>query len=427
MEFALAPFSSDTKPKGWFALLNTSEFASSEGIVKLNFPDFVEQQVSGRLCSFRALVGNPNLAMREGYDSAHFCPCEWADCCIVGKSLPVRQIFEFCKKVAACTATVLIAGESGTGKELVARAIHRLSPRKNEPFVPVNCAAIPEELLESELFGHVRGAFTGATNARQGRFQLADGGTLFLDEIGEMSLKLQVKLLRVLQEHEFEPVGSDKSVKVDVRVIAATNRDLSSAVKEKRFREDLFYRLRVLPISLPPLRERPGDIPLLIGHFLQHHGRKKGKSLDKIEAEALMRLEGYRWPGNVRELENFVERLVILNEDGVIRSQDILDYIQSEPQRQEEPSFFSAVSLPVEGIDLDGFLRDIENKLMLAALKRAQGNRTVAAELLQLNRTTLVERLRKRGLGGRQEKKADAASLEFLVRNMTTDDFSLTA
>ncbi|MBI4526345.1 MAG: sigma 54-interacting transcriptional regulator [Deltaproteobacteria bacterium] len=339
----------------------------------------------------------------------------------------MRQIFEFCVKFAASDATVLIAGESGTGKELVAHTIHRMSPRAAEAFVPVNCAAIPEELLESELFGHVRGAFTGAMNSRQGRFQLAHAGTLFLDEIGEMSPKLQVKLLRVLQEREFEPVGSDKSVKVDVRVIAATNRELSQAVRERRFREDLYYRLNVLPVCLPPLRERRGDIPLLITHFLRHHGQRKGKCLESIEEEALRRLEEYHWPGNVRELENFVERLVVLNEDGVIRCRDILDYIQSGSSGGEEPVFVEELSLPPEGMDLDGFLREIENKLILDALKRARGNKTLAAELLRLNRTTLVERLRKRGLLLHRGNGMDAASGNAFVRNVTPRDFSLTA
>ncbi len=230
-------------------------------------------------------------------------------------------------RVAANDSTVLITGESGTGKELAARAIHNLSCRREQAFVPVNCGAIPEELLESELFGHVRGAFTGAVNGRQGRFQLANGGTLFLDEIGEMSPKLQVKLLRVLQEHECEPVGSDHAVQVDVRVVTATHRDLRLAVHEGRFREDLFYRLNVLPLELPSLREREGDVALLIGYFLDVQGRRKNKKILQVENAAMSALERYSWPGNVRELENLVERLVVLNDDGVIRPSDLPDYI----------------------------------------------------------------------------------------------------
>lgn len=346
---------------------------------------------------------------------------------IVGKSLAIRRIFELTVKLAASDATVLITGDSGTGKELVANTIHDLSPRASQPFIPINCAAIPEELLESELFGHVRGAFTGAVNARLGRFQLAHRGTLFLDEVGDMSFKLQIKLLRVLQEREFEPVGSDKSVQVDVRVVAATNQDLSLAIKEKRFREDLFYRLNILPIHLPPLRERPEDIPLLIAHFLRQHGDRKGKTLERIESEALARLQRYSWPGNVRELENFIERLVVLNEDGVIRAQDLLDYILSDPSEQEENPLLSVLNLPPEGMDLDGLLREIENRLILQGLNRARGNKTLAAELLRLNRTTLIERIRKRGLGIPSEHSPQPFLPGLLVRNVTAGDSSLTA
>src|SRR5690242_17803136 len=223
----------------------------------------------------------------------------WQAIGMVAGSEIMRDIFSLIMKLADSDANVLIMGESGTGKEMVAHAIHQLGTRAAQPFVPVNCAAIPEELLESELFGHVRGAFTGAINARQGRFQLAHNGTLFLDEVGDMSQKLQVKLLRVLQERVFEPVGSDKAVRVDVRVVAATNRELNQAVSEGAFREDLFYRLNVLPIYLPPLRERREDIPLLVAHFLDLQSRKKGKSIRAIEDEALAVIKTYDWPGNV--------------------------------------------------------------------------------------------------------------------------------
>jgi transcriptional regulator with GAF, ATPase, and Fis domain len=315
---------------------------------------------------------------------------------LVGLSSSMQNINALIAKLANNNATVLITGESGTGKELAAREIHDLSARLERPFVPVNCGAIPEELLESELFGHVRGAFTGALNARQGRFQLAHGGTLFLDEIGEMSPKLQVKLLRVLQEQQFEPVGSDHPVQVDVRVVAATNRDLRMAVREGKFREDLFYRLNVLPLELPSLREREGDIPLLIRYFLQLHGGRKGKPVLRVEAETLEILEKYSWPGNVRELENLVERLVVLNEDGTIRATDLPDYVvhNSLPQHHHG----GQVVLPLEGVDLDAFLERIENGFIQQALKRTHGNKTTAAELLHLNRTTFIERLRKKGM-----------------------------
>lgn len=316
---------------------------------------------------------------------------------LVGKSSAMRELYDLMVKVARSDTTVLISGESGTGKELVAKTIHRLSSRPTRPFVPVNCAAIPEELLESELFGHVRGAFTGAVNARQGRFQLAHKSTLFLDEVGEMSAKLQVKLLRVLQEWEFEPVGSDKAVRVDVRLVAATNQDLSLAVREGRFREDLFYRLNVIPINLPPLRERREDIPLLVSHFLQHHCRKKGKVVERVQEEVLAVLQRYSWPGNVREVENLMERLVVLNEGGTIRVRDLPEYILNPP-KQDDNSLLSNVSLPGEGLDLDGFLQEIENRLIVQALALSQGKKALAADLLRLNRTTLVERMRRRGL-----------------------------
>ena len=344
----------------------------------------------------------------------------WQAIGMVAGSPVMRQIFDLILKLAASDATVLIMGESGTGKEMVAHAIHDMGNRVSQPFVPVNCAAIPEELLESELFGHVRGAFTGAVNARQGRFQLAHGGTLFLDEIGEMSQKLQVKLLRVLQERVFDPVGSDRAVRVDVRVVAATNCDLRQAVSDGSFREDLFYRLNVLPIYLPPLRERREDIPLLVAHFLSLQSRKKSKGIEAIEDEALALLKLYDWPGNVRELENLIERLVVLNDDGTIRAKDIPGYFSEKRAAKGEMS--AAVSLPNEGVDLDAFLKIIEGDLMRQALQRTGGNKSRAAELLKLNRTTLVERLR------RQEQIARQFALSLSsVGNLTRDRFSLTA
>jgi transcriptional regulator with PAS, ATPase and Fis domain len=306
----------------------------------------------------------------------------------------MRQVHALINKIADSNSTILITGESGTGKELAARAIHELSQRREQPFVPVNCGAIPEELLESELFGHVRGAFTGAVNSRQGRFQLANGGTLFLDEIGEMSPKLQVKLLRVLQERQFEPVGSDRAVQVDVRVVAATNRDLHVAVREGRFRDDLFYRLNVLPVQLPSLREREGDIPLLVKHFLALHGLRKAKRVARVEPDAMAVLESYRWPGNVREVENLVERLIVLNEDGVIRINELPDYVVQHGASEQSAS----AALPASGMDLDRYLEKIENGFICQALERARGNKTLAAGMLNLNRTTFIERLRKKGL-----------------------------
>jgi transcriptional regulator with PAS, ATPase and Fis domain len=315
---------------------------------------------------------------------------------LVGNSQRMRIVRAMIAKLANSNSTVVITGESGTGKELAARAIHELSPRRHGCFVPVNCGAIPEELLESELFGHVRGAFTGAVNARQGRFQLAHGGTLFLDEIAEMSPKLQVKLLRVLQERQFEPVGSDNPVQVDVRVVAATNKDLRVAVREGKFREDLFYRLNVLPLELPSLRAREADMALLIRHFLTVHCLRREKAVIQIDDEAMAMMEQYSWPGNVRELENLIERLVVLNEDRIVRPRDLPDYVilNAVPQHQST----ARVALPSEGVDLDGILEEIENGLIHQALRRSRGNKTLAAELLKLNRTTFIERLRKKGI-----------------------------
>jgi transcriptional regulator with PAS, ATPase and Fis domain len=335
---------------------------------------------------------------------------------LIGKSARMRIVQAMIARLANSNSTVLITGESGTGKELAARAIHELSPRQNGCFVPVNCGAIPEELLESELFGHVRGAFTGAVNARRGRFQFAHGGTLFLDEIAEMSPKLQVKLLRVLQERQFEPVGSDSPVQVDVRVVAATNRDLLVAVRERKFREDLFYRLNVLPLELPPLRERETDIALLIGHFLALHAHRRGKPTIQVDDDAMEIMEKYSWPGNVREVENLVERLVVLNEAGTIRSTDLPDYViyNATPQYQTTAQF----SLTNEGVDLDGILEKIEDGFIQQAMERSRGNKTLAAGLLNLNRTTFIERLRKKGM---LQSTRPASLLAPDVNKMTED------
>ena len=340
---------------------------------------------------------------------------------LVGNSPRMRIVRSLISKLADSSSTVLITGESGTGKELAARAIHEASPRRGYAFVPVNCGAIPEELLESELFGHVRGAFTGAVNARQGRFQLAHGGTLFLDEIGEMSPKLQVKLLRVLQEREFEPVGSDHAVQVDVRVVTATNQDLRVAVRDGKFRADLFYRLNVLPLELPPLRHREGDIGLLIRHFLNLHGRRKGKAMVQVDPTAMTVLEKYHWPGNVREVENLIERLVVLSENGTIRADDLPDYVihNSVPQHGSA----TRVTLPEQGVDLDSVLERIENGFIEQALQRSRGNKTIAAELLKLNRTTFIERLRKKGMLQTSRRNSPATES---VGKLTESNFSLT-
>jgi len=311
---------------------------------------------------------------------------------IIGKSHPMQALYKMIERVAKTDSTVLILGESGTGKELIANAIHLSSPRRDKPFVPINCGAIPEELMESELFGHERGAFTGALKERKGRFELANWGTVFLDEIGEMSQKLQVKLLRFLQERTFERVGSSRTIEVDVRVIAATNKDLEHEVAEARFREDLFYRLNVIPMLVPPLRERSGDIPLLVHHFLQQHCQKKEIPLKTMARNAIEILLHYEWPGNVRELENVIERLVILVETDEIQVEDL----PQRMRRQEVASAHPLMEIGEEGIDLKKILDDLENHLILEALRKSGGVKNKAAGLLGLNRTTLIEKLKKK-------------------------------
>ncbi len=318
---------------------------------------------------------------------------------LIGASEPIQQVLEFVKKVADSDSTVMIQGESGTGKELVARMLHFNSFRKDRPLVPVNCGAIPENLLESELFGHEKGSFTGATHSRMGRFELANGGTIFLDEIGEMSLPLQVKLLRVLQEREFERVGGNRTIHVDVRIIAATNQDLETLVEEKRFRKDLFYRLNVIPIVIPSLRERRSDIPLLIDHFLTRFNQTKHTEVAGFTPDALRMLTEYDWPGNIRELENMIERLVVLKKHGILSIEDLPEKIcrrASGPELKEQFIRFSE-----DGINLSREVEQYEKHLIMEALRKANGVTSRAAQLLHLNRTTLVEKLKRKGVDPR--------------------------
>jgi len=310
---------------------------------------------------------------------------------IVGKNQRMREIFSLIDKVAGTDSTVLIHGESGTGKELVARAIHYRSQRRDKPLVTINCGAIPEELLESELFGYVKGAFTGAVRDKKGRFEVANGGTVFLDEVSEMSPALQVKLLRVLQEREFERVGDVKTIRVDIRVIAATNQDLEELVRRGRFREDLYYRLNVIPIYLPPLRERRDDIPLLLSYFLRVFNEKRGGHLEGFSPEALALLVDYDWPGNVRELENLVERLVVLKGEGVVRPEDL-------PEKVRGGRSLSSIPSPERGWDLSTAVSTFERQLILEALRRANGVKSKAAKLLGIKRTTLLDKIKRNGL-----------------------------
>jgi DNA-binding NtrC family response regulator len=316
---------------------------------------------------------------------------------IVGRSQSMVRLFQLLETVATTSSTILITGETGSGKEVVARAIHQHSPRRMQRFVALNCSAIPETLLEAELFGHVRGAFTGAVGNRQGRLDQAHKGTLFLDEVGTMSGALQMKLLRVLQEREFERVGESHTTKVDVRVVAATNSDLHRMVADGAFREDLYYRLNVIPVRIPPLRERKEDIPLLVQHFLEKFRRDGPPSNGQrppvtVSQEAMRRLMSYEWPGNVRQLENAIERAIAF---GAGRSQiDVID-LPPEVQQAPEVPVPTAVALPEEGLDLDSFVSKIERELIHLSLARTGGNKGQAAKLLNLKRTTLVEKLKR--------------------------------
>lgn len=366
---------------------------------------------------------------------------------IIGQSTSLAEVFKILGKVAPTDSTVLVTGESGTGKELLVRALHANSRRAEKPFVPINCGAIPKELLESELFGHEKGAFTHAIRSRPGRFEMADGGTIFLDEIGEMELSLQVKILRVLQEKEIERVGGSGCKKVDVRIVAATNRDLEVEVAAGRFREDLYYRLNVIPLHLPPLRQRGNDVLLLARYFLNHFCAKKSRPTLRLEESTRRVLAAYAWPGNVRELENFMERMSILVDGDVVRVEDlpqkILDHVgdvallppvEEDPPVREEaeepkpmpeapgaaiasggvadatpegapsPARDGAFAWPdlavlsAQGLNLKDFLDAVEGRLIDEALGKTDGVKNQAAELLGIKRTTLIEKLKKRNL-----------------------------
>lgn len=323
---------------------------------------------------------------------------------IVGNSQVMRQIFDMVKRVSSSKSTILVTGESGTGKELIAQAIHQNSPRYEKPFVAVSCGAIPETLLESELFGYMKGAFTGAVSNKIGLFELADQGTLFLDEIGELPLMIQVKLLRVLQERQFKRVGGTKDISVDVRVIAATNRDLRKMVDDNTFRGDLFYRLNVIPIHLPPLRERKEDIPILAQHFLEKYNREIGKHFTQITDEAMAKLLAYAWPGNIRELENVIERAVALESEPTIKVDSLpenirgsVDYVAAQ----------IPADIPAEGIDLELVVGEIEKDLLVKALERTGWVKKQAANLLHLSFRSFRYRLDKFSIATGDNNESD--------------------
>ncbi len=346
---------------------------------------------------------------------------------LIGDSPSMQKVYELIEKIADTDSTILITGESGTGKELIAKTIHyNNTSRAGGPFVPINCAAIPRDLLESELFGHEKGAFTGAISTRLGRFELAQRGTLFLDEVGELDPSLQVKLLRVLQEREFERVGGMKTIKVDVRILAATNKDLEKATKDGKFREDLFYRLNVIPLHLPPLRRRQEDIPLLAAFFMQEFCRKKKREPFTFSPQVMDCMLKYRWPGNVREFENLIERLMILASGPVIELSDLPEKFHLRTQEDSEtgtatPTMSSSrtmdppgslhkqgsnLELGENGVDLNELVSSMERNLILKALERAGGVRSKAAQLLGLNRTTLLEKMKKMKIDMQNKEKA---------------------
>jgi len=314
---------------------------------------------------------------------------------IIGTSRPMKRIFELVDTIAGLSSTVLIQGATGTGKELIAKAIHFNSPRKDQKLVSINCGAIPENLLESELFGHIKGAFTGAVQTRIGRFEQANGGTIFLDEIGNMPLTVQVKLLRVLQEREFERVGGNSTVKVDVRIIAATSSNLELMVKDGTFREDLFYRLNVIPINLPPLRERREDIPLLVQKFVEHFCETHKLELKTLSPQVTKALMAFDWPGNVRQLENIVERMVALTGN---RAAILPDDLPDEIHRRDSRNFVPLIEIPEEGINFQNIVTDMERELIVQSLRKTNGNKKLAAKLLNLKRTTLIEKIKRIGL-----------------------------
>ncbi len=313
---------------------------------------------------------------------------------IIGQSQKMQEVFSIVERVADTDSTVIIYGESGTGKELVAKAIHENSYRKKQSLIAINCGAIPENLLESELFGYERGAFTGATSSKSGKFERASGGTIFLDEIGDMSAHLQVKILRVLEEREFDRVGGSRTIKVDLRIIAATHQDLEEAVKKGTFREDLFYRLDVIPITLPPLRERRSDIPLLLSHFLEQFNRKIGRQVEGISDEAIEVMMRYAWPGNVRELRNVVERLVVLKGEGEILPLDLPEKLK----RENGAAVLPEIEISGDGICLNTAVTEFEKALIVQSLEKTKWVKNRAAKLLHVNRTTLVEKIKRHHL-----------------------------
>lgn len=375
----------------WLPVIVVTGYASIDSTIKamrLGAVDYIPKPFTRD-----SVLSSVELALQTGLSTMRSAEKNYGEIVHTGRAM--REVLDLVEKVSRSDSTVLVTGESGTGKELIARAIHRKGPRARQPFVTVNSGALPEGLLESELFGHTRGAFTGAVSSTLGRFRIADGGSLFLDEVGNMSPAMQVKLLRVIQEKEFSPVGSSEMVKVDVRLVTATNRNLEEAVRLGEFREDLFYRLNVIEIRLPSLRERTEDILPLARHFLDRFAESRGQDAWVLDDQTAALLLSYPWPGNVRELENTMERASVLCESGIITPADL-------PERIRRPSVLSpAPSPPAEGVPLPRLLENIERQHIEEALRRCGGVRSRAAEYLGMKRTTLLARMGSLGMTGR--------------------------
>lgn len=380
-----------------FASTETAVEAMQEGAYDYITKPFQNDEMKIRIrkaLEKRRLIAENLLLRKELEGSAVFEN-------IIGKSESMDKIFEIVKKISDSMSNILIYGESGTGKELIARAIHFNSRKKDKPFVTVNCGALPEGLLESELFGHMKGSFTGAIFNKEGLFEVANGGTIFLDEIGETTPAIQVKLLRVLQDKEFKRVGGTKEIRVDVRIIAATNKELAKAVEEGKFREDLYYRLNVIPVTLPPLRERREDIPLLANYFLNKFNRSMDKKIKGFSQKAMDLLCNYEWKGNVRELENMIERAVALSNSEIITPEHFPDIFKNA----ERGSSIIPLNIPPEGIDIEGFIGGIEKDLLLNALERSNWIKKDAAKLLHLNFRSFRYRLDKYNLNKRPAER----------------------
>ncbi|MBA4387770.1 MAG: sigma-54-dependent Fis family transcriptional regulator [Verrucomicrobia bacterium] len=363
----------------------------------LNFLKLVADILAEAVARIREQLEEHNSLMAENTRLRQQLEGQYHPSQIVGNAGSMQTVYEQVARVANSIATVLIRGESGTGKELVARTIHFTSDRKNNPFIAVNCAALPEQLIESELFGHERGAFTGAAQQRKGRFELANGGTLFLDEIGDIPPSVQVRLLRVLQERTFERVGGSTTISVNVRIVAATSRDLEKAMQDARFREDLYYRLNVFPIHLPPLRERKSDIMLLADHFLQKYAATYNKNMKRISTAAINMMMAYHWPGNVRELENLMERCVISSTDGVIHGWLMPPSLQTSDQTHTE-------TIPEGGASLSTMVESYEREIIIDALKKKRGVAAAAAKHLKTTERILNYKIKKLGIAPRNYK-----------------------